>query len=75
MTWYPGKHNSQIFHGKEGELLKKLLLDILQTNTADQACAVTDENISLEDEQLLRDFTKGGQSLLDSQNCNCKLNS
>ena len=75
MTWYPGKHNSLIFPGKEGELLKKLLLDILQTITADQAGTVTDENISLEDVQLLRDCTEGGQSLLDSKNCNCKLNS
>ena len=75
MTWYPGKHNSLIFHGKEGELFKKLLLDILQTNTADQAGTVTDENVSLVDEHLLRDGTKGGQSLLNSQNCNCKLNS
>ena len=75
MTWSPGKHNSLIFHGKECKLLKKLLLDILQTNTADQAGTVTDENISLEDEQLLQDCTKGGQSMLDSQNCNRKLNS
>lgn len=51
-TWYPGKHNSLIFHGKEGELFKKLLLDILQTNTADQAGTVTDKNISLEDGHL-----------------------
>ena len=75
MTWYPGKQNSMTFHGKEGELFKKLLLDILQTNTVDQAGTVTDENMSLEDERFLRDSTKGGQSLLNSQNCNCKLNS
>ena len=34
-----------------------------------------EENISLEDEQLSRDSTKGGQSLLNSQNLNCKVNS
>ena len=57
MFWVSGVfcNNSLTFHGKEGELFKKLLLDILQTNTADQVCSVMDENISLEDEQLSRD--------------------
>ena len=40
MTWYPGKLNSLIFHGKEGESFKKFLVRILQTNSANQ----TDDN-------------------------------
>ena len=42
MTWYPGKLNSLIFHGKEGESFKKLLVRILQTNSANQTDAITD---------------------------------
>jgi hypothetical protein len=42
MTWYPGKLNSLIFHGKEGESFKKFLVRILQTNSANQTDAITD---------------------------------
>ena len=70
ITWFPGKHNSLIFHGKKGELFKKLLLDILQTNTANQAT-----KISLEGEHLLRESTKRGSSSLNSHNCDCRIDS
>ena len=29
MTWYPGKQNSLVFHGRDGESLKELLMGIL----------------------------------------------
>ena len=29
MTWYPGKQNSLVFHGRDGESLKELLIGIL----------------------------------------------
>ena len=31
MTWHPGKQNSLLFSGKDGESLKKLLISILNT--------------------------------------------
>ena len=42
LTWYPGKLNSLIFHGKECESFNKFLLRILQTNSANQTDAITD---------------------------------
>ena len=34
MTWYPGKQNSLVFNGKEGESFKKILASVLETNFA-----------------------------------------
>ena len=31
MTWHPGKQNTLLFNGKDGELLKKLLISTLNT--------------------------------------------
>ncbi len=62
MTWYPGKLNSLIFHGKEGESFKKFLVRILQTNSVNQTDTITDRVLntsiktSLETKLLLEEL-------------------
>jgi hypothetical protein len=42
MTWHPGKQNSLLFSGKDGESLKKLLISILNT-PSDTTYQIPDE--------------------------------
>jgi hypothetical protein len=42
MTWHPGKRNSLLFSGKDGESLKKLLISILNT-PSDTTYQIPDE--------------------------------
>ena len=62
MTRYPGKLNSLIFHGKEGESFKKFLVRILQTNSVNQTDTIADRVLnttiktSLETKHLLEEL-------------------
>ena len=41
-TWYPGKQNSLLFQGKDGDLLKNYLVSVLDITCAGQTTTDTD---------------------------------
>jgi predicted RNase H-like nuclease (RuvC/YqgF family) len=42
MTWYPGKLNSLLFHGKDGDMFKEFLVSVLVSNCLEQTKVYTD---------------------------------
>jgi hypothetical protein len=88
MTWYPGKLNSLLFHGKDGESFKTFLVSVLesdfpeQTNTNTNASCLTTARYTDEAEpQLLgesreisnRDSIDPKQSSPERSTCACKI--
>ena len=43
MTWYPGKLNSLLFFGRDGDFFKKLLVSVLNSDNTTQARTDNDE--------------------------------
>ena len=43
MTWYPGKLNSPLFFGRDGDFIKKLLMSVLNSDSTTQARTDKDE--------------------------------
>ena len=60
LTWYPGKQNTLIFHGKDGEILRKFLINLLEKPRDEQATiiqpvscgSITDTDLSMRQETI-----------------------